>query len=268
MKSIFISYRREDSIAYAGRLYDRLSAHFGNERLFMDIDTLSPGDDFVAKIRETCRSCEVVLAIIGKSWAEATDNSGCRRLENPNDFVRLEIVAALRSGCRVIPVLLDGAEMPDPTLLPPDLRELASRHAAQISSLRFHADVDRLVQAIEKTFATALDVPAPVTQGEATDANQEKGPCPEKKKKTNTTQPARRQRLASEMLPSEEQLTDPYQHLATLLGKAPHPAPLDGMEESAKLERVNNLARRTGAGLIAMALLVLILVGLYLTNRC
>lgn len=152
---IFISYRREDSIGYAGRIYDRLSKHFGKDCVFMDIDTIAPGDDFVEAINRTCASCGVLLALIGKSWATVTDRNGRRRLDNPNDFVRMETAKALASGIRVIPVLLDEAEMPDPQALPEDLQKLAHRHAFHISSLRFHPDVDRLIDAIERSLAAS-----------------------------------------------------------------------------------------------------------------
>src|SRR3954454_18329783 len=109
MAGIFISYRREDSIAYAGRLYDRLQAHFGDEQVFMDIDTLRPGEDFVEAIQRTVASCDALVAVIGRSWLMAQDQKGQRRLDDPEDFVRLEIAAALERGIRVIPALVGNA---------------------------------------------------------------------------------------------------------------------------------------------------------------
>src|SRR5437773_2664408 len=100
MLSIFISYRHEDSIAYAGRLYDRLIAHFGAEQVFMDIDTIEPGADFVEVIERTVGSCDVLLVIIGKRWLSATDEGGQPRLDSPEDFVRLEIATALERKIR------------------------------------------------------------------------------------------------------------------------------------------------------------------------
>jgi hypothetical protein len=153
MKGIFINYRRDDAISYAGRVYDRISTHFGKERVFMDIDTILPGDDFRQSIDQTCASSAVILALIAKSWATVTDRNGRRRIDNPNDLVRLELKQALTTGVRVIPVLLDDAEIPDPENLPDDLKSIAYRQAIHISSLRFHQDVDRLIEVLEKILA-------------------------------------------------------------------------------------------------------------------
>lgn len=148
-RGIFINYRRDDSIGYAGRVYDRISAQFEKECVFMDIDTISPGDDFRRTIEQTCASSDVVLALIAKSWATVVDKNGRRRIDNPCDLVRLELAQALTLGIRVIPVLLDDAEMPDSESLPDDLKDLAYRQAMRISSVRFHSDIDRLIEAIK-----------------------------------------------------------------------------------------------------------------------
>src|SRR5215831_10722914 len=121
MNGIFINYRREDSIGYAGRIFDRISAHFGRDRVFMDIDAIDPGEDFTEAIEHTCTSSGVFLVLIGKSWATIVDRTGRRRLDNPHDFVRLEISRGLARGVRVIPVLLDDTDMPSPEDLPDDL---------------------------------------------------------------------------------------------------------------------------------------------------
>jgi len=105
---IFISYRREDSAPYAGRLYDRLGQHFGKDKIFMDIDTIEPGVDFVEDIEQAVGSCDVLIALIGKQWLTISDATGQRRLDNPEDFVRLEIKTALARNIRVIPALLPG----------------------------------------------------------------------------------------------------------------------------------------------------------------
>ena len=110
MAKIFISYRRGDSIGHTGRLFDLLSKHFGNAQIFMDIDTIGPGEDYAE--------------VIGRSWVDAIDQDGNRRLDDPGDFVRLEIVHVLEKGVRVVPVLVDGARMPDAKSLPPDLKNL------------------------------------------------------------------------------------------------------------------------------------------------
>jgi formylglycine-generating enzyme required for sulfatase activity len=145
---IFLSYRRDDTGPYAGRLYDRLQQHFGRDDLFMDIDTITLGLDFVEAIQDAVGSCQVLLAVIGRQWLTSTDPEGNRRLDNPEDFVRLEITTALRRDIRVIPVLVGGASMPRATELPEELRPLARRQALAVGD-RFHPDVDRLMQALE-----------------------------------------------------------------------------------------------------------------------
>ncbi len=150
MPGIFISYRRDDSIGHTGRLYDLLSQHFGRAHVFMDIDTIGPGENFAEVIEKTCDTCEVLLAVIGHSWESVTGQNGIRRLDDPEDFVRLEIGHALEKGLRVVPVLVDGAQMPDAKDLPPDLKNLALRNAWEINDKRFHHDVGQLVEALEK----------------------------------------------------------------------------------------------------------------------
>ena len=112
MSAIFLSYRRDDSSGYAGRLFDNLSERFSRERVFMDIETLEPGMDFVAGIDRAIESCGAVIAMIGPNWVKAQDGEGHRRLDNPHDFIRLEITSALTRGVRVIPVLVHKASMP------------------------------------------------------------------------------------------------------------------------------------------------------------
>ncbi len=120
MPKIFISYRRDDSGGRAGRLYDRLIDPFGQGQVFMDVDAIHPGLDFVDVVREAVGSCDALIAIIGREWLGASDGSGRKRLENPEDLVRLEIATALERDIHVIPVLVQGARMP----VPPDLPEV------------------------------------------------------------------------------------------------------------------------------------------------
>ena len=115
---IFISYRRDDTPFAAGRLFDRLAGHFGRDRVFQDIDSIEPGDDFVEVITRAVGSCAVLLVLIGDRWLTAADEEGQRRLDNPADFVRLEIEAALTRNVRVIPVLIDAARLPRTEELP------------------------------------------------------------------------------------------------------------------------------------------------------
>jgi len=105
---IFISYRRVDSAGYAGRIYDRLAARFGEDAVFMDVDDIPAGLDFVDVLQNAVQSCDALAALIGPNWLDARDDAGVRRVDNPEDFVRVEIAAALERDIRVIPVLVDG----------------------------------------------------------------------------------------------------------------------------------------------------------------
>jgi hypothetical protein len=147
---VFISYRREDSAGHAGRLYDLLAERFGNSRVFIDVDTIGAGEDFFEAIDRAVASCDVLIALIGRHWLNVTDNKGRRRLDIPEDFVRLEIQAALQRGVTVIPVLVQKAEMPSSDDLPQTMGTLARRNAIELSDERFHYDVARLMKALEK----------------------------------------------------------------------------------------------------------------------
>ena len=150
MPRIFISYRREDTAYPAAWLFDRLEARFGAERVFKDVDSIDPGDDFVERIRGAVGSCDVLLALIGEEWLSATDDEGRRRLDNPEDFVRIEIEAALARNVRVVPVLVDGAPLPEAETLPPSLAPLVRRQALELSPQRFDFDTNRLLDTLEK----------------------------------------------------------------------------------------------------------------------
>jgi hypothetical protein len=163
---IFISYRREDASHPAGRLYDRLSAHFTQSPIFMDVDNIPPGIDFVEAIEKSVASCDALIAVIGKRWLSSADDEGRRRLDNPEDFVRLEVATALKRGVRVIPVLVEGALMPRSSELPDDLKPLARRNALNVSHERFRADSKRLIDEIEQILApAAIDRHHPVGTG-------------------------------------------------------------------------------------------------------
>ncbi|HET7667342.1 MAG TPA: toll/interleukin-1 receptor domain-containing protein, partial [Mycobacterium sp.] len=156
MSGIFISYRRSDASGYAGRLYEHLAKHFGKQRVFMDIDTLQPGLDFGQALDAAVSGCDVLVALIGPNWLRATDADGNRRLDNPDDFVRLEIGAALaREGVRVIPVLVGHADLPHASALPDELKPLARRHSVELSDQRWDFDVGRLVARLETVVAPA-----------------------------------------------------------------------------------------------------------------
>ena len=144
MSAIFLNYRRDDSSGYAGRLFDNLITRFGRERVFMDIETLEPGLDFVDGIERAIRSCGAVIALIGPNWIRATNNQGQRRLDDPSDFIRLEISTAFKQGVRVIPVLVHNASMPTEGELPEPLRKLCRLQSFEISDNRWEFDVGRL----------------------------------------------------------------------------------------------------------------------------
>jgi hypothetical protein len=146
---IFINYRRSDSGGYAGRIYDALNAHADSWHVFMDIDTIDPGEDFAEVIDRSLETCDLVIAVIGRQWLEITDARGRRRLEHPDDFVRLELLAALDRTVRVIPALVQGAEMPSSEDLPDELMKLARRNAFELSDARWHYDIGRLIEVLE-----------------------------------------------------------------------------------------------------------------------
>lgn len=148
MARIFLSYRREDSRGYTGWLSDRLRQHFGAENLFRDVETIGLGVDFVEEIEKAVGSCDALLAVIGQQWLNIKDDDGCRRIDDPDDFVRLEIETALGRKIRVIPILVDNASMPRPTDLPEVLKPLARRNALTVGD-QFHRDIDRLIEALE-----------------------------------------------------------------------------------------------------------------------
>jgi TIR domain len=150
MSGIFISYRREDSAPYAGRLYDRLAGHFGAAQVFMDVDDIPPGADFAAHIDAKVASCDAMIVVIGKDWLTARNAEGQLRLSDPDDFVGLEISLALQRRVLVIPVLVGGTEIPKPEELRADLKPLARRNALTLNNQEFQRDVDLLIATLEK----------------------------------------------------------------------------------------------------------------------
>jgi TIR domain len=146
---VFINYRREDAAGYAGRLYEWLSDRFGPDRVFMDISALRPGADFVQAIESEVAACGAVLVVIGRQWLTCAAD-GRRRLDDPQDFVRLEIASALSRDVLVIPVLVEGADVPREQELPDDLKPLARRHALEITDERWEYDAGRLIDTLEE----------------------------------------------------------------------------------------------------------------------
>jgi hypothetical protein len=152
---IFISYRRDDCQWSAGRLRDRLVLDFDPGQIFMDVDNIPPGVDFVREIERQVASCDVLLALIGRSWISSTDDQGNRRLDSPGDFVRIEIGTALRRNIRVVPVLIDGTLMPRSNQLPDRMKALVRRQALDLSHKSFKADSDRLIRALKAALEEA-----------------------------------------------------------------------------------------------------------------
>jgi len=143
---IFINYRRDDSIGMAGRLHDRLAQTFGRDKLFMDVDHIPAGVDFVEHLNNQVAECDVILVVVGPNWLNVKDDSGNRRLDNADDFVAIEIAAALARKIRVIPVLVDGARMPKAGELPESLRPLVRRQAVEVRHAYFGHDAEALVK--------------------------------------------------------------------------------------------------------------------------
>ena len=172
MRAIFISYRRDDSEGQAGRLFKDLAERFGNDSVFMDVVDIEPGRDFRRVIDQQVASCGVLLAMIGKEWIDARDESGRRRLDDANDFVRLETATALKRDIPVIPVLVQGARMPRADQLPTDLQDLAYRNAVELTHARWNSDVEVLVNSLRQQLgvgkpAAAAAAPPATAPGDA-----------------------------------------------------------------------------------------------------
>ncbi len=168
MPTTFISYRRDDAAGYAGRLHEALENRLGRDQVFRDVDTLEPGQDFIEAIESRLAECRVFLAMIGREWLDARDSDGRRRLDQPNDYVRLEIVNALsRREVRVIPVLIEGASMPPVESLPEDVRPLARKQAVHLRDDAWDHDVDRLASAIADASSKPVIRSAPVSPAAA-----------------------------------------------------------------------------------------------------
>jgi TonB family protein len=147
---IFVSYRRSDSQGEAGRLFDDLSKHFGEDRVFMDVAAIEAGRDFRKAIEEGVSKCGVLLVVIGPEWVDAKDERGARRLNDPSDFVRIETASALKRDIPVIPVLVRGAKMPSAERLPEELKELAYRNCIELTHARWRSDIQLLVEALRR----------------------------------------------------------------------------------------------------------------------
>jgi len=154
-RAIFISYRRDDTEGEAGRLFDDLVRTFGDDSVFMDVAGINPGIDFRKAIDDNVATCGVLLAVIGPQWGTITNGSGHRRLDDENDFVRLEIASALQRNVAVIPVLVHDAKIPHPDQLPDNLKDLAYRNSVEITHARWNSDVQLLTNALGKYIASS-----------------------------------------------------------------------------------------------------------------
>jgi hypothetical protein len=173
MKGIFISYRREDSAGHAGRLFDGLKEHFGAARVFMDVSDLRPGQDFVVELQRALAHSDCLLAVIGPRWLDAGPTSARRRIDDPGDFVRREIVAGLEKGATVIPVLVHGATLPPADLMPEALRPLARRQAVTLTDQRWDSDLRELLRFLATD--DAGDTPQPMTGASAKPSTRSRG---------------------------------------------------------------------------------------------
>jgi len=150
MAVVFISYRRKGALKDARALYERLRHDVGKDNIFMDLEGIEMGADFVEVLERQLNGCRIMLAVIDPTWATMTDAKGRRRIDREDDFVRLEIAAALQRKIAVIPVLIDDAEMPDKADLPEDLRPLTTRQGMSLDFRRFDAEMGRLVASLHK----------------------------------------------------------------------------------------------------------------------
>jgi hypothetical protein len=143
-RQIFISYRRDDARADARSIYQRLQGTFGTKKLFMDVDTIEHGRDFRKVIETHLANSAVLLVLIGRNWLGTGRDAQDRRLDDPADLVRMEVASGLRRDIPVIPVLIDGAQMPSAKDLPEEIRELAYRQASRVTYENFASDMDRI----------------------------------------------------------------------------------------------------------------------------
>ena len=172
MPKIAISYRRSDTSAISGRIFDRLAAHYGKHSVFMDVDNIPIGIDFRAHIGETLRRTDVVLAVIGVRWLGAQDG-GEARIREESDPVRVEIETALARGAPVIPVLVDGAKMPDAAALPQSFGTFAFLNAAEVATGRdFNGQIARLIAAIDRAAAAKSNDAASIYASSKADARR------------------------------------------------------------------------------------------------
>jgi hypothetical protein len=190
MPGVFISYRREDCPGHAGRIFDRLRTRFGTDSVFIDVAGIEAGVDFIEALEKAVGSCDVLLAIIGREWVASTDRKGRRRLDDPRDFLRLEISTALKRDVRVIPVLVEDAPMPSADVLPDDLIPLTRRQAVELRDTRWDADVDDLIALLAKLLR--VEAPAALRPTQLEPQNPQRSVTERMDRMDHTLIPARR----------------------------------------------------------------------------
>jgi hypothetical protein len=163
---IFINYRRGDEPGFTQALFARLEQAFSGDPIFMDVDNIPPGVNFVQMLDTQVAQCDALLAIIGKGWLNTADEDGKRRLDDPNDFVRVEIESALKQNKLVIPILVNDARMPRPDDLPESLRPLTRRNAVRLAHERFRADALALIKSLQRSLEGAASARAVEAQRE------------------------------------------------------------------------------------------------------
>ena len=154
MSRIFINYRRQDTEGYVGRLYDHLLKEFKPHEIFMDVQNIKPGGDFVQALEDAVSECDIFLAVIGTHWLTVTNDEGERRLDEWNDYVRIEIELALQYDKIVIPVLVGGAKVPPPSQLPDSIEKLSRRNGLTLTHTRFATDVEDLINFLRDMLPT------------------------------------------------------------------------------------------------------------------
>jgi succinate dehydrogenase hydrophobic anchor subunit len=164
---IFINYRRDDDPGFAQALFAHLARAFPPEQLFMDVDSIEPGLDFVRVLNDQVAQCDILISVVGKNWVDARDENGARRLDNPDDFVRIEIEAGLQHQKRVIPVLVGQAQMPRADQLPDTLKRFARHNAVRLTHERFRADTQALIISVQRALKVADESRAAKAQEEA-----------------------------------------------------------------------------------------------------
>jgi TonB family protein len=197
LRAIFVSYRRNDSQGEAGRLFDDLVTHFGEQKVFMDVAGIEAGRDFRKAIEECVANCGVLLVIIGPSWLTAKNEAGTRRLDDPADFVREEVAAALRRDIPVIPVLVRGAEMPRGEQLPEILTDLAYRNCVELTHARWRSDVQLLIEPLRRLIGISGEIKPRSASGQAIVADHARPASQELTSSPNADSPNAEQITAS-----------------------------------------------------------------------